>query len=118
MQAGLGGGSSDAAAALRALGAALARRRPARVRAIAAALGADVPFFLEGGTALGLERGDLLFPLVDRAAARGSCWSLPAFGVSTTDAFAWWDRRARARRRQAAIARPQDALGRRLDRTI
>ena len=32
---------------------------------IAAALGADVPYFLEGGTALGLDRGDLLFPLVD-----------------------------------------------------
>ena len=32
------------------------------LRAIAAALGADVPYFLEGGTALGLDRGDRLFP--------------------------------------------------------
>ena len=56
MQAGLGGGSSDAAAALRAL-ASLWRVRLTRARArrSAAALGADVPYFLEGGTALGLE---------------------------------------------------------------
>ena len=90
MQAGLGGGSSDAAAALRAF-ARLWRVNPARVRAIAGELGADVPYFFEGGTVLGLERGDLLFPLVDRPAA----WVvlvLPNFGVSTKDAFTWWDR--------------------------
>ncbi len=62
MQAGLGGGSSDAAAALRALSV-LWRREDGRRRSpIGSELGADVPFFLEGGTALGLERGDLLFP--------------------------------------------------------
>ena len=67
MQAGLGGGSSDAAAALRGAGAAVARRRRPTVCARSRrTLGADVPFFLEGGTALGLERGDLLFPLIDR----------------------------------------------------
>ena len=38
-----------------------------------ATLGADVPFFLEGGTALGLDRGDRLFPLDRSAALRGSC---------------------------------------------
>ena len=89
LQAGLGGGSSDAAATLRAL----ARRwrvGEARVRATAAALGADVPYFLEGGTVLGLDRGDLLFPLIDPPAA----WVvlvLPNFGVSTKDAFGWLD---------------------------
>jgi 4-diphosphocytidyl-2-C-methyl-D-erythritol kinase len=89
LQAGLGGGSSDAAAALRAL----ARRwrvGQARVRAAAKALGADVPYFLEGGTVLGLDRGDLLFPLIDHSAA----WVvlvLPSFGVSTKDAFGWFD---------------------------
>ena len=38
---------------------------------IAASLGADVPFFLEGGTALGLDRGDLVFPLIDQPARLG-----------------------------------------------
>jgi 4-diphosphocytidyl-2-C-methyl-D-erythritol kinase len=89
LQAGLGGGSSDAAAALRALGR-LWRVDAGRVRAIAPSLGADVPYFLEGGTVLGLERGDELFPLIDTPRA----WvvlAIPSFGVSTRDAFAWWD---------------------------
>jgi 4-diphosphocytidyl-2-C-methyl-D-erythritol kinase len=91
LQAGLGGGSSDAAAALRALGR-LWRVDASRMRAIAPSLGADVPYFLEGGTVLGLERGDELFPLIDAPRA----WvvlAIPAFGVSTKEAFAWWDRR-------------------------
>jgi len=91
MQAGLGGGSSDAAAALRAL-CALWRVKASidELRHAAGMLGADVPYFLEGGTALGLHRGDLLFPLDDIAPA----WAVvvvPAFGVSTKEAFAWWD---------------------------
>lgn len=89
IQAGLGGGSSDAAAALRLVGASLRIAEP-ELRAIGARIGADVPFFFEGGTVLGLERGDLLFPLVDRDPA----WvvlALPAFGVSTKEAFGWWD---------------------------
>jgi len=89
MQAGLGGGSSDAAAALRVF-ARWWRVRDAAVGEAAVALGADVPYFLEGGTVLGLDRGDLLFPLIDYPAA----WVvlvLPAFGVSTKEAFAWWD---------------------------
>jgi 4-diphosphocytidyl-2-C-methyl-D-erythritol kinase len=90
-RAGLGGGSSDAAATLRAL-ALLWRLRvePERLSGMAADLGADVPFFMEGGTALGLERGDLLFPLIDQP----PWWVVlarPSFGVSTRDAFAWWD---------------------------
>ena len=59
--AGLGGGSSDAAAAL--VGAcslwSLDPSAP-QVARIARSLGADVPFFLNGGTALYLERGDVL----------------------------------------------------------
>ncbi|MGE5244763.1 MAG: 4-(cytidine 5'-diphospho)-2-C-methyl-D-erythritol kinase [Betaproteobacteria bacterium] len=93
MQAGLGGGSSDAAAALRAL-AALWRVRlaPDRLRAIAASLGADVPYFLEGGTALGLDRGDLLFPLPDLP-PHWVVLVVPPFGVSTKEAFEWWEER-------------------------
>src|SRR5262249_23325215 len=52
-EAGLGGGSADAAAALRALEALSGRRlAPARRRALAAELGSDVPFAAFGGTAL------------------------------------------------------------------
>jgi 4-diphosphocytidyl-2-C-methyl-D-erythritol kinase len=91
MQAGLGGGSSDAAAALRGFAALWDIQIPrARMHAMAATIGADVPFFLEGGTALGLDRGDLVFPLIDAPAA----WAalvVPAFGVSTKAAFGWWD---------------------------
>ena len=90
LEAGLGGGSSDAAAALRAL-ARLWRVGGGEVRAAAAELGADVPYFFEGGTVLGLQRGDLLFPLIDYPAA----WVVivfPGFGVSTEKAFEWWDR--------------------------
>ena len=90
MQAGLGGGSSDAAATLRAL----AKRwhvNDDKVRAAAVALGADVPYFLEGGTVLGLERGDLLFPLIDPPAAP-VVLVLPDFGVGTKEAFGWFDR--------------------------
>jgi len=115
MNAGLGGGSSDAAAALRAFGQ-LWRVPDARLRAIGAGLGADIPYFFEGGTVLGLDRGDLLFPLIDRA-QRWVVLVMPSFGVSTREAFEWWDRSregARARRpsdrtrRQPSVADTND----------
>ena len=62
--AGLGGGSSDAAAALR-LGNRmfdLGLEDDALLR-LAARLGSDVPLFLLGGTVLGLGRGERVFPL-------------------------------------------------------
>lgn len=110
VQAGLGGGSSDAAAALRAL-ATLWRVDAQCVREAAVRLGADVPFFLEGGTVLGLERGDVLFPLIDRPRA----WVvlvIPPFGVSTPEAYGWWDEDARrgARAFQPSGRRPADAV--------
>lgn len=66
MGAGLGGGSSDAAAVLLALPA-LAGKQLSRddLFELAAALGSDVPFFLYGGTALGLGRGTELYSLPD-----------------------------------------------------
>ena len=66
VQAGLGGGSADAAAALLAL-ARLWRLpcRPADLAPLAANLGSDVPFFLVGGTALGVGRGEEVYPLPD-----------------------------------------------------
>lgn len=64
MGAGLGGGSSNAAAALIALTALAGKRTTvAALSEMAAQLGSDVPFFLRGGTALGLGRGEELYPL-------------------------------------------------------
>ena len=55
---GLGGGSSDAAAALLGLLRLTGKRiAAARLLEIASGLGADVPFFLHGGRALGIGRG-------------------------------------------------------------
>lgn len=68
MGGGLGGGSSNAAAVLLALPALAGRALPMEKRLeIGAALGSDVPFFLLGGTALGLARGTELYPLPDLA---------------------------------------------------
>ena len=61
---GLGGGSSDAAAALVALNQLWELRLPdAELAKLAAELGSDVPFFLFGGTALGRGRGEQISPL-------------------------------------------------------
>ncbi|MBI3047471.1 MAG: 4-(cytidine 5'-diphospho)-2-C-methyl-D-erythritol kinase [Acidobacteria bacterium] len=91
LQAGLGGGSADAAATL--VGLAAAWRvpvRPAQMTDVAAALGADVPFFLAGGTALGLGRGDEIYPLADLP-RHWIVLLVPGFGVSTSEAYGWWD---------------------------
>jgi 4-diphosphocytidyl-2-C-methyl-D-erythritol kinase len=67
---GLGGGSSNAAAVLVALdrlwGLGLGR---SGLQPIARRLGADVPYFLTGGTALGLARGDEVYPLLEQVRA-------------------------------------------------
>ena len=90
-QAGLGGGSADAAATLLALPRAWGvPLRPAQLTDVAATLGADVPFFLAGGTALGLGRGDEIYPLADLP-RHWVVLLLPGFGVATRDAFGWYD---------------------------
>lgn len=88
---GMGGGSADAAAALVAVNELLAGRlTTAELHALAAQLGADVPFALRGGTAVGTGRGDELAP----ALVRGRFdWVLvtQAEGLSTPEAYAGLD---------------------------
>lgn len=91
LQAGLGGGSADAAAALVGLARAWGIPvRPPQLTDVAAALGADVPFFLTGGTALGLGRGDETYPLADLP-QHWIVLLVPGFGVSSREAYGWWD---------------------------
>jgi 4-diphosphocytidyl-2-C-methyl-D-erythritol kinase len=87
---GLGGGSSDAAAAL--LGyLRLQRRKLAapRLMEIAAQLGADVPFFLWGGRALGVGKGDEIYPLPDGPKFSVLVVSPAKIHVPTPDAYRW-----------------------------
>jgi 4-diphosphocytidyl-2-C-methyl-D-erythritol kinase len=87
MGAGLGGGSSNAAAVLIALPA-LAGRRVTHetLSAWAETLGSDVPFFLHGGTALGMGRGSELYPLPDLAQSHVLVVST-GIHVSTAEAY-------------------------------
>jgi 4-diphosphocytidyl-2-C-methyl-D-erythritol kinase len=88
---GMGGGSSDAAFVLRALRSLVAPECPdPEMMRVAREVGADVAFFLRGGTALGSGRGDELTPI-------GSCGpydflvASPAFSLSTTMVYAHVD---------------------------
>jgi 4-diphosphocytidyl-2-C-methyl-D-erythritol kinase len=104
VQGGLGAGSANAVAALVGLEAELgqqvrgsASRRdagePARLAQrleIAAQVGSDVPLFLIGGTILGVDRGQEVYPLPDIEPV----WCVvvaPELGVSTPQAFRDWD---------------------------
>jgi 4-diphosphocytidyl-2-C-methyl-D-erythritol kinase len=87
---GLGGGSSDAAAAI--IGMLRLRKAKvplARLIEIAAGLGADVPFFLFGGRALAVNRGDEIYPLDDTPNRTVVVVSPKGIGVSTKDAYQW-----------------------------
>ena len=88
--AGLGGGSSNAAAVL-AGRSRLHGHDPdrAELREAARELGADVPFFLVGGVALGTGRGDDLVALDDSGTTTPSlCLAVPPFPVPTSEVFA------------------------------
>jgi 4-diphosphocytidyl-2-C-methyl-D-erythritol kinase len=90
VEAGLGGGSADAAAALVALGRLWGGAPITLLREVGATIGADVPFFLSGGTALGLGRGEEIYPLVDLP-PHYVVIVRPPFGVSTAEAYGWYD---------------------------
>ncbi len=82
--AGLGGGSSDAAAVLRAGG-----KKSTDLARAAARLGADVPFFLRGGRARATGRGDVLQPLAAEHGWFAIAW--PGYELSTAAVYQAWD---------------------------
>jgi 4-diphosphocytidyl-2-C-methyl-D-erythritol kinase len=93
VQGGLGAGSANAVAALigleRELDVAVQGYFTRRFQ-LAEQVGSDVPLFLVGGTILGMDRGQEVYPLPDIQ----STWCVvatPAVGVSTPQAFRDWD---------------------------
>ena len=87
---GLGGGSSDAAAAIAGMVRLTGKTLPAtRAVEIASGLGADVPFFLFGGRALGVGRGDEIYPLPDGRKQIVVVVSPDEIAVSTRQAYSW-----------------------------
>ena len=82
--AGMGGGSSDAAAVLRAAGG-----RRGDLAALAGELGADVPFFLAGGRARARGRGEILEPIPPSTGWFAVAW--PGFEVGTGAVYRAWD---------------------------
>lgn len=87
---GIGGGSADAAATLRALARLHGTAGDPRLVAIARALGADVPACLAGTPAFGTGRGDELLPVAGLGDAPALLVN-PGVGVSTAAVFAGWD---------------------------
>lgn len=110
-QAGLGGGSSDAAAALTAVNA-LANNAVPRHELLqfAARLGSDVPFFLSGAPlALAWGHGERLLRLPPLPAAPALLVTPPA-PVRTADAYGWVDQARQGQARRGAVALDLDAL--------
>jgi len=101
-EAGLGGGSSNAAMTLLALNKLWKLDLDlASLTRIGARLGADVPYFLVGGTALGLGRGDDIYPLADMPPVHVVILR-PGFGVATNDAYTWFDEELRRAAKEPA----------------
>jgi 4-diphosphocytidyl-2-C-methyl-D-erythritol kinase len=87
-ESGLGGGSSDAAAALKGLISLTGKHPPPEtLLAMAVRVGADVPFFLPGGAALVEGFGERLTPLLWNVPCHAVIVR-PAFGLSTREAYA------------------------------
>ncbi len=93
VRAGLGGGSSDAAAALHAVNALAGGAVPRHeLLHCAARLGADVAFLASGAAAaLAWGRGERLFRLAPPAPAPALVAVPPSLAVATPDAYRWWD---------------------------
>ncbi len=111
VRAGLGGGSSDAAAALHAVNALAGNAVPRHeLLHMAARLGADVAFFASGAPlALGWGRGERLFRLPSPPSAPVLV-AVPAIAVATPDAYRWWDEANPAPVARGPVALDAEAL--------
>jgi 4-diphosphocytidyl-2-C-methyl-D-erythritol kinase len=90
--AGLGGGSSDAAAVLRCLARAFRIRDPRPLRELALEVGSDVPFFLGPGPAWAKGRGERLSPVEVPPLHLVLAWPTdPALAIRAGDAYRWVD---------------------------
>ena len=111
VEAGLGGGSSNAATVLRGLNALHGSPlSPQRMHRLASELGSDVPFFLRGGTAWGRGRGDELTSLPDLP----EFWVRlvqPDFGLSTAEVYRNWQGVSGVCLRDAEVALRELNLG-------
>jgi 4-diphosphocytidyl-2-C-methyl-D-erythritol kinase len=88
---GLGGGSADAGAVLRALDALAPQPLGPHLVEIATPLGADVPFMtIESPMALAWSRGERLYP-IRALEPRPMLLIVPDFSIGTADAYAWLD---------------------------
>ena len=90
LAAGLGGGSGNAASTLLGLNQLFGQPlAPEQLHQIAAALGSDIPFFLQSKPALATGRGENIFPLDAFPAMQGAAFLLihPGFGISTAWAY-------------------------------
>ena len=90
--AGLGGGSSDAAAVLRCLARAFRVRDAAALAELGLAIGSDVPFFLGPGPAWATGRGERLSPVAVPALHLVLAYPRdPALAIRAADAYRWLD---------------------------
>ena len=103
VDSGLGGGSADAAAALVALDRLWeCGLDELHLHRLAAGLGSDVPFFLHGGLALGIGRGDEVFPLPDEDPL-AVVVVVPNVRVCTAEAFDRFDLRLTSNRQEGNL---------------
>jgi 4-diphosphocytidyl-2-C-methyl-D-erythritol kinase len=112
VQAGLGGGSADAAAALLAVNHLAGNAVPRHeLLQFAAALGSDVPFLVSGAPlALAWGHGERLLRLPTPPAAPVLLLTPPE-GVATAEAYGWVDAARQGATRRGAVALDLDALG-------
>jgi 4-diphosphocytidyl-2-C-methyl-D-erythritol kinase len=113
VRAGLGGGSSDAAAALHAANRLAGNAIPRHeLLQLAARLGADVPFFFTGvPLALAWSRGERMMILPPLPAVPALLLT-PAVPIATADAYGWVDSAKQSAGRRGAVALDLDALSR------
>ncbi|HWC74308.1 MAG TPA: 4-(cytidine 5'-diphospho)-2-C-methyl-D-erythritol kinase [Gemmatimonadales bacterium] len=111
VRAGLGGGSSDAAAALHAVNALAGNAVPRHeLLQFATKLGADVAFFASGApVAVAWGRGERLFRIAPPPALP-ALLAIPSTSIATPDAYKWWDEQNPSPAARGAVALDAEAF--------